>query len=99
VRYVYVAACCSVLECGAACCSVLECGSACCNVLECGAACCSVLEYGAACSSAVQCVPTATYALRARSSVLHADWFPINTHCNTPRLQHTATTLQHAATH
>jgi len=47
-----------------------ECGSACCSVLECGAACCSVLEYGAACSSAVQCVPTATYALRVRCSVL-----------------------------
>jgi len=44
VREIFVAVCCSVLQCVAVCCSVLQCVAVCCSVLQCVAVCCSVLQ-------------------------------------------------------
>jgi len=52
----YVAVCCSVLQCAAVCCSVLQCVAVCCSVLQCVAVCCSVLQCAAVCCSVLQCV-------------------------------------------
>ena len=52
----FVAVCCSVLQCVAVCCSVLQCAAVCCSVLQCAAVCCSVLQCVAVCCSVLQCV-------------------------------------------
>ena len=67
--YTCVAACCSMLQCGAMCCSVVQCVAVCCSVLQyaaksrsvsrlvnCVAVCCSVLQHVAVCRSASHCV-------------------------------------------
>ena len=50
IRYIYVAVCCSVLQCVAVCCSVLQCVAVCWSVLQyvavCCSACCSVVQRG-----------------------------------------------------
>jgi len=43
-RSVFVAVCCSVLQCHAECCSMVQCVAMCCGVLQCVAMCCSVLQ-------------------------------------------------------
>ena len=53
---VYVAVCCSVLQCVVVCCSVLHCVAECCSVLQCVAVCCSVLQCVAVCCNMLQCV-------------------------------------------
>jgi len=50
------AVCCSVLQCTAACCCVLQCVAECYRVLQCIAVCCSVLQCVAVCCSVLQCV-------------------------------------------
>jgi len=64
----FVAACCSVLQCAAVCCSVLQsrgrcdvmqcvqCVAVCCSVLQCVAVCCGVLQHVAEYCSMLQCV-------------------------------------------
>jgi len=71
------------------------------------AVCCSVLQLtiyynclSSSCSLQKRQTLTGTAACpNITFSEGYADWFPINTHCKTPRLQHTATILQHAAAH
>ena len=55
-RFLFLAVCCSVLQCFAVCCSVLQCVAVCCSVLRCVTVCCVVLQFVTVCCSVLQCL-------------------------------------------
>jgi len=70
----FVAVCCSVLQCVALCYSVLQCVAVCYSVLQCVAVCCSVLQCIAVCGSMLQYVAVCCSVLQCVAvccSVLH----------------------------
>jgi len=72
MRMLYVAVCCSVLQCAAVCCSVLQCVAVSCSVLQCVAVSCRVLQCVAVCCSVLQCVAVCCSGLRCV-----AVWFSV----------------------
>ena len=78
---VFVAVCCSVLQCVAVCCGVLYCVAVCCSLLQSAAMCCSELRYVVLCCSVLQCaavchsvpyrVEVCWRGVAVRCSVLH----------------------------
>jgi len=74
---VFLAVCCSVLQCAAVCCSVLQCSvvwCVCCGVLRCFAVCCSVMQCVAMRGSVLQCAAVCCCVLQCVAVTYRHRW-------------------------